>query len=103
MKTLIAAAAIVVTLGTSIPGTSPTYREAAFQAAHWIRNSAVKTDTGTHWLADPTDKTSFDDTLYTGTPGVVLFFLEAARLTGDQSFLTDARNGADYLISTVGN
>jgi lantibiotic modifying enzyme len=103
MKSLIAAAAILVTLGTSSPAAGPTYREAALQAAHWIRNSAVKTDTGTHWLADPTDKTSFDDSLYTGTPGVVLFFLEASRLTGDQSFLTDARGGADYLISIIGD
>jgi len=103
MKILIAAAAMIVTLGTSNPAAGPSYREAAFQAAHWIRNAAVKTDAGTHWLADPTDKTSFEDTLYTGTPGVVLFFLEAARLTGDQSFLTDARGGADYLISTIGN
>ncbi len=77
------------------------YVEAAFEAARWIRASAVQTGQGTTWPAVPEDKKSINNTLYSGTPGVVLFFLEAYYSTGDQSFLDDARSGADYLLATL--
>jgi len=37
--------------------------------------------------------------LYSGTPGVVLFFLELYRSTNDQTYLKDARAAADYLLA----
>ncbi len=77
------------------------YVEAAFEAARWIRASAVQTGQGTTWPAVPEDKKSMNNTLYSGTPGVVLFFLEAYYSTGDKSFLDDARSGADYLLATL--
>ncbi|PYT05542.1 MAG: lantibiotic modifying-like protein [Acidobacteria bacterium] len=46
---------------------------------------------------------SANDTLYAGTPGVNLFFIEAFRSTGDPSFLKDARAGADHLLGTLAN
>jgi lantibiotic modifying enzyme len=39
--------------------------------------------------------------LYTGTPGVVLFFLELAAYTGDDGYLDDARAGADFLLARL--
>jgi len=77
------------------------YVEAAFEAARWIRASAVQIGQGTTWPAVPEDKKSMNNTLYSGTPGVVLFFLEAYYSTGDKSFLDDARSGADYLLATL--
>ncbi len=41
-----------------------------------------------------------DNTLYSGAAGVVLFFLELARATGDASYLRDASLGADYLAAS---
>ena len=95
---------IVLVLVTFIPGVKAAdteYKEAALQAAQWIRSAAVTTDRGTAWLADPLDKKSVNTTLYSGVPGVVLFFLEAHHATADPSYLKDARIGADYLLAAV--
>jgi lantibiotic modifying enzyme len=79
------------------------YLQTALQAAKWIRSSAIKTEKGTVWPADPADPKSVNTTLYSGTPGVVLFFIEAARATGNHSYLDDARSGADYLLASIEN
>lgn len=71
----------------------------ALDAARWIRASAIRTDEGTVWPADPRDPKTVSVDLYSGTPGVILFFIELYRSTGDQSYLKDARGGADYLLS----
>jgi lantibiotic modifying enzyme len=71
------------------------------QVARWIRTSAISTGEGTTWPAVPGDNESINNTLYSGTPGVVLFFLEAYHATGDKSYLEDACSGADYLLSTL--
>lgn len=69
--------------------------------ARWIRGSAVQTEDGITWPAVPGDAETINNTLYSGTPGVILFFLEAFHETGDKSYLEDARMGADYLLSTL--
>jgi lantibiotic modifying enzyme len=71
------------------------------QVGRWIRTSAVQTDDGTTWLAVPDDTESINNTLYSGTPGIVLFFLEAFHATGDENYLGDVRIGADYLLATL--
>jgi len=70
-------------------------------AAKWIRNSAVRTENGITWPAVPGDKSTINNTLYSGTPGTVLFFLEAYYATEDHTFLEDAKAGADYLLATM--
>ncbi len=75
------------------------YRRAALDAGEWIRSTSVQTEKGTAWPADPKDAGSVNATLYSGVPGVVLFFLEAYRSTGDAAYLKDARAGADYLLA----
>jgi lantibiotic modifying enzyme len=97
--------ALMMTLliSTSMPlqaGERP-HLKAALEAAAWIRASAVKTDEGIIWPSDPRDPKTISTDLYSGTPGVVLFFLEAYRSTGDRTFLTDARGGSDYLLAQV--
>jgi lantibiotic modifying enzyme len=77
------------------------YLESALQAACWIRASAVQTGKGTTWPAVPENEKSINNSLYSGTPGVVLFFLEAYYSTGNKTFLADARAGADYLLATL--
>jgi lantibiotic modifying enzyme len=77
------------------------YRDAALAAARWISASAVKTDSGVTWPGVPGDRRSINNTLYSGTPGVVLFYLEAYHATGDRTFLERARAGADYLLATL--
>ncbi len=77
------------------------YLDAALEAARWLRTSAFQTEVGTTWPAVPGNEESINNTLYSGTPGVVLFFLEAYYSTGEKSFLTGARAGADYLLATL--
>jgi lantibiotic modifying enzyme len=69
--------------------------------ARWIRSSAVENEDGTTWPAVPGDNKTINNTLYSGTPGVVLFFLEAFYATGDENYLKDAQAGADYLIASL--
>jgi len=82
-------------------GGRETYVDEIEQVARWIRASSVQTKEGTTWPAVPGDTKTINNTLYSGTPGVVLFFLEAFHATGDQDFLEDARTGANYLLSTL--
>ena len=81
------------------------YLFAAVQAARWIRGARVQKQNGVAWLPDPdhADKTVTegpDNTIYSGSAGIVLFFLELARATGDVSYLHDASLGADYLAAS---
>jgi lantibiotic modifying enzyme len=81
---------------------------AALGAARWLDAAAVKTQAGLAWPADPRDAKTVTETLYSGTPGVVLFYLEAgaaARSRGLEAeaaaFLDRAKAGAYDLISKL--
>jgi len=77
------------------------YRMAALKAAAWLKTVGVERPEGKIWAADPRDTTTIMTNLYSGSSGVVLFFLEAYRLTGKKTFLDEARSGADYLLTTL--
>ncbi|MER7209616.1 lanthionine synthetase LanC family protein [Streptosporangium sp. NPDC000239] len=86
------------------PGTESPLR-AATEAARWIRSAAVDDERGRHWKANPDPRgkaalTGHPLSLYSGAAGIVLFFLELAAATGDESYLDDARAGARYLAAT---
>jgi len=77
------------------------YLAAAEKAAAWIESSALRAPIGLTWPSDPKDPKSANSSLYAGTPGIVLFFLEAYSSTGKQSYLQDARGGADSLLASL--
>jgi lantibiotic modifying enzyme len=77
------------------------YLSAAVDAARWIRASEVRTSAGLTWPADPRNPKTVDYSLYSGSPGVVLFFLELHHATKDPSYLEAARAGADELIARI--
>src|SRR5215216_40313 len=79
------------------------YLNAALQAARWVRAAAIQTDPGVAWPADPRDEKTVAADLYSGNAGSVLFFIEAYRSTGDEAYLKDARDGADYLLAHLQN
>ena len=99
MRTFIANLALLAILGSPLSAADTAYLDASLEAARWIRASAIHNDQGTAWPADPRDAKSVNDTLYAGTAGVILFFIQAYRSTGDQSHLRDARAGADHLLA----
>lgn len=84
---------------------SGAYLHAAQQTARWIRSATLQKPQGTAWLPDPDHPEKLttvgpDNSIYSGSAGTVLFFLELAQVTGDESYLQDARRGADYLAAT---
>src|SRR5260370_15287191 len=103
MRPALAGAMLVSISVAPLSGGEISYRAAALEAARWISASAIHTGQGSVWPADPADAKSVNDTLYSGTPGVILFFIEAFRSTGNPSFLKDARAGADHLLGTFAN
>ncbi|MFI6801252.1 lanthionine synthetase LanC family protein [Streptosporangium canum] len=77
----------------------------AVRAARWIRSAAVDDGRGRHWRANPDARgrsalPGQPLSLYSGAAGIVLFFLELAAATGDESYLDDAVAGARYLAAT---
>lgn len=81
------------------------FLDAALDAARWIRSTASETPRGLVWKPDPDQPgkettVSAAQTIYSGNAGIVLYLLELARATGDQSYLDDARRGADEIAAT---
>lgn len=76
------------------------------EAARWIRSAAVDDGRGgRRWRANPDPRGPAaapgpSPSLYSGTAGVVLFFLELAAATGDDGYLEDAAGGARHLAAT---
>lgn len=77
------------------------HRAAAIGAAAWLQSTAIRTPDGLVWPSDPRDPKTVNTTLYAGTPGPILFFLELARETGDKRYLETARAGADALLASI--
>ena len=96
---LVAAVTMLATLSASFHAADESYLETALSAARWIQATADYSNHGKVWRADPRDAQSINETLYSGTPGIVLFFIEAYKATGDQALLREARDGADHLLA----
>jgi len=94
-------AAVMLLFSAAAAPADRSYLAAAEKAAAWIRASAIESPEGLTWPADPKDPASANTTLYAGSPGIVLFFLEACNATGNEAYLRDARRGADALLAAV--
>jgi lantibiotic modifying enzyme len=100
----IAIAALLVTArGSAQVAPAPDYKAVAIDAAKWIRSARVGTPFGVAWPSDPRNPRSISTSLYSGSPGVVLFLLELYQTTGDAAYLQDARRGADDLLTKIGS
>lgn len=77
------------------------YRDAALAAERWIARSAQRDGDRLAWPADPTDAASVQRDLYTGSPGVVLFYLELFHATGDRRWLEPAVAGTRQIITSL--
>jgi lantibiotic modifying enzyme len=75
----------------------------AQSAAKWLRAVAEPHPTGLGWAATPAPKAAVVNNLYSGSPGVVLFFLELHHTTGLSADLETARQGAHSLAVTIDN
>src|SRR5215469_7209003 len=101
MRKLTVITTLILMVVASIEAADRPYLDAAMRAARWIESSSLKTAKGPAWPSDPRDPKTVETDLYSGVPGVVLFFLEAYRATADRTFLMDARGGADFLLASI--
>lgn len=97
----VAGAGVPFRLGAAERTPATRWLDAAVKAARWIRTTRVATPDGLLWLSGPERPEGMNASpdLYTGTAGVVLFLVELARVTGDESWLQEAAAGADWLIA----
>jgi lantibiotic modifying enzyme len=99
MKNHISLIAALLLIAMPQQAAQSAYLGVALESVRWIKASATETERGAVWPSDPADPKTINTTLYSGTPGVVLFFLQAYLTTGDRDHLKQARSGADYLLS----
>jgi lantibiotic modifying enzyme len=102
-RQFVAMVAIVVyaTMAAAQQSSAPSSMTTAQAAARWIQSTAIKTDTGVVWPADSNDPKSVNTSLYAGTPGPILFFLESYRYTKKADYLDFAKRGADALLASA--
>ncbi len=93
---LICLVIMLCTCGES--GKQDYYLNAAKNTAEWLNSVKVETDDGTYWPVVPDTSSAGDISLYHGSPGVVLFYLELFKATGDSVYLQTAGRGATWLM-----
>jgi len=86
-------------------GAANAYLESAVSAAQWIDSARREDERGIYWLPEPDhpDKlatVSAPNTIYSGSAGTVLFFLQLAAATGEPRYTETARRGADFLAAS---
>jgi lantibiotic modifying enzyme len=86
---------------TQAPADGTRLRGAATDVARWLRGVAIQTPDGLAWASTPAASQTPLANLYSGSPGVVLFFLELHHATGQAADLETARKGADWLLAQV--
>ncbi|MGZ5554961.1 MAG: lanthionine synthetase LanC family protein [Candidatus Aminicenantales bacterium] len=90
---------ILTVMASCKPASQSPYFQAALEAAAWVKSAEIRSPEGLSWPAIPRDPDSVGLDLYSGVPGVVLFFVQTFYATGDQAFLDEARAGGDFLLS----
>lgn len=75
-------------------------QQEALRIEKWLSAQRQVRQDGLVWPVAPPDTTVTLD-LYSGTPGVILFYLELYRATNKMAFLAEARTGADYLMAAA--
>src|SRR5678815_5621101 len=80
------------------PSSRP-YLELALRCAQWIDKSAQTVDGALAWPADPLKPASIGLDYYNGMPGIVVFYANLARATGDARWRSRAEQGARYLVT----
>lgn len=74
----------------------------AVASEKYIQHAKYQSDNGTTWKMMPDSLHSKGNkTLYNGTPGIVLFYLELFHATNNANYLEEAKDGAGYLISSL--
>ena len=99
-RTLPAASVVLLSLAARAPG-GTRFLDAALETASWLEHVVVVSEDGETWPSQLEGPARNGLDLYAGVPGVVLFFLEAHHLTGEDGLLRHARAGTDWLAAEL--
>ncbi|HSR53782.1 MAG TPA: lanthionine synthetase LanC family protein, partial [Acidobacteriota bacterium] len=88
-------------LGLTCAAQESPYLRTALQAGDWLKSQRIASEHGSLWVIDPADPKRSATNLYSGSAGIVLYFLERYQLTGEEDSLKIALSGADYLMATL--
>ncbi|MDR1247713.1 MAG: AGE family epimerase/isomerase [Treponema sp.] len=78
---------------------SKDYLFCARETARWLRTIEIRDKNGGYWLKNSTgDTESGQIDLYHGSAGILIFFIQLAVVSGDASYLEDAKRGGDYIL-----
>ncbi len=77
-----------------------TYRAGALAVTDFLDAQQLVTDSGITWRRVPEGEPA--STLYHGSAGIVLFYLELHRATGEQRYLDTAKAAGTSLLSSLG-
>ena len=81
---------------------SSEYLSAALQTDAYLKTAQLIDGSETSWKVMPDSTNSEANfSLYSGTPGIILFYLELYHNTGKKQYLNLARSGADYLLKKL--
>jgi lantibiotic modifying enzyme len=78
------------------------YLAAAEQVGEWLVSTAERSPRGWFWPVRPGVSPEVDPGLGWGTAAPTLFFVEAFRTTGDERWLTAAREGSRWMEAHLG-
>lgn len=83
----------------------PGFMETVADATKWIDAAERQDERGTYWLPEPDFPEKLftqtpTNTIYSGSGGVVLFFIQLANVTGNAQYLEKVSKGAEYLAAT---
>lgn len=90
-----------VTVSSASDSLSAVYLSTAVKTAAWLKAAAIETPHGITWYANPLDSATNFNTLYYGSPGILLYFLELHHVTKDSSYLHTAELAANDLLAIV--
>ena len=79
------------------------YLSIALAAEHWLGGLKRTTDHGVAWSHSAERPDVVSHTLYNGSAGIILFYLELHTATGQQRFLDVALAAADDLVAYAGS
>jgi lantibiotic modifying enzyme len=76
------------------------YFAIARAGAEYLRKNAIKSGKGIYWMTPGDQKEGKAPLLdfYSGSAGIIFFFIELYNYTGDKSYLEDAAAGAEYIL-----
>ena len=88
-------------LGFQIGFSQSDYLKISQEISHYLEDVSLKSNDLISWPVMPEKSENVAVNLYSGVPGIILFYLELYNATSDIKYINIAKKGAQYLISEL--